>query len=380
MKKILKKFASLRITVVVLIAGMMLVLAGTLAQSQMPIREAQKIYFQSFAVWMPLDNGMKIPVLPGGYTIGFIMLFNLTCAYLTTYKWKLKRIGILIMHSGIALLLIGQLFTDLLSVESQMVLNHGDAKNYSEAIYDFELVIIDPSGEKSDTVYSIPRSKLTTGNIIADPRMPVKVSIMEFLPNANLTMGVNTIPTQGFGRQVKALPAPLVQGDNRRNASCVYIDLIHNGETLGRWLLSTAFMKPDTLDIDGKTYQIQLRHRRYMLPMTIQLQEFEHKRFTGTNTPAAFSSRVRLIDPGQNEDRIITISMNQPLRYASKTFYQAGYANDDKTTILQVVRNPVAALPYIACILVTLGMGYHFIAHFIKFRQQQTKRDTQVQA
>ena len=380
MKKTLKKFASLRITVVVLIAGMMLVLAGTLAQSQMPIREAQKIYFQSFVVWMPLDNGMTIPVLLGGYTIGLIMLANLTCAYLTTYKWKLKRSGILIMHAGIVMLLVGQLFTDVFSVESQMVLNHGDAKNYSEAIFDFELVIIDPSGEKSDTVYSIPRSKLTTGNIIDDSRMPVKVSIMEFLPNANLTMGVNTIPTQGFGKQVKALPAPLVQGDDRRNASCVYVDLIHKDKSLGRWLLSTAFIKSDTVDIDGKTYEIQLRHRRYMLPMTIQLQEFEHKRFTGTNTPAAFSSRIRLIDTAQNEDRSITISMNQPLRYAGKTFYQAGFANDDKTTILQVVRNPAAALPYIACILVTLGMGYHFITHFIKFRQQQTKRDTQVQA
>ncbi|MBL4699982.1 MAG: cytochrome c biogenesis protein ResB [Phycisphaeraceae bacterium] len=380
MKKTLKKFASLRITVVVLIAGMMLVLAGTLAQSQMPIREAQKIYFQSFVVWMPLDNGMTIPVLLGGYTIGLIMLANLTCAYLTTYKWKLKRSGILIMHAGIVMLLVGQLFTDVFSVESQMVLNHGDAKNYSEAIFDFELVIIDPSGEKSDTVYSIPRSKLTTGNIIDDSRMPVKVSIMEFLPNANLTMGVNTIPTQGFGKQVKALPAPLVQGDDRRNASCVYVDLIHKDKSLGRWLLSTAFIKSDTVDIDGKTYEIQLRHRRYMLPMTIQLQEFEHKRFTGTNTPAAFSSRIRLIDTAQNEDRSFTISMNQPLRYAGKTFYQAGFANDDKTTILQVVRNPAAALPYIACILVTLGMGYHFITHFIKFRQQQTKRDTQVQA
>ena len=380
MKKILKKFASLRITVVVILAGMILVLAGTLAQTHMPIREAQSIYFQSFFVWFPMDNGMHIPVLPGGYTLGFIMLANLTCAYLTTFKWTFKRSGVLIMHLGIVMLLVGQLFTDLYTVESQMVLNHGDAKNYSEALYDYELVIIDPSGEKTDTVYSIPRTKLTTGNMIADSRLPVAVSVKEFYPNANLTMGTNSIPTQGFGMQVEAVPVPMVQGDNQRNLNCVYVDLIHEGKPLGTWLLSTAFIKPDAVVIGDKTYLMQLRHRRYMLPMTIQLQEFEHKRFTGTNTPMAFSSRVRLVDPIQNEDRIISISMNQPLRYDGKTFYQAGFANEDETTILQVVLNPVAALPYIACILVTLGMGFHFVSHFTKFKKQQTKRDTEVLA
>ncbi|HCD33260.1 MAG TPA: ResB protein required for cytochrome C biosynthesis [Phycisphaerales bacterium] len=380
MKKILKKFASLRITVVVLIAGMMLVLAGTLAQTHMPIREAQKIYFQSFVVPIHLNNGMSIPVLPGGYTLGIIMIFNLTCAYLTTFKWSFKRMGILIMHSGILLLLLGQLFTDLYSVESQMVLNHGDAKNYTEALYDFELVLIDTSGKDVDRVYSIPQSKIATGNMIADSRLPIAISVKEFITNANLTMGVNTIATQGFGQRVQAVPAPPVKGDDKRNLRCAYVDLISNGKSLGTWMLSTAFMKADQIEIDGKTYDIQMRHRRYMLPMTIQLQEFEHKRFTGTNVPAAFSSRVRLVDPVQHEDRMITISMNQPLRYAGKTFYQAGFANEDKTTILQVVLNPAAMLPYIACILVTLGMTWHFVAHFIKFRKQQTKRDTEVKA
>ena len=44
--------------------------------------------------------------------------------------------------------------------------------------------------------------------------------------------------------------------------------------------------------------------------------------------------------------------MNQPLRYAGETFYQASFANDDRTSILQVVRNPGWLLPYIACAMV----------------------------
>jgi hypothetical protein len=387
MKKILKNLASLRITVVVLIAGMMLVFAGTLAQTHMPIREAQKIYFQSFVVPIYLENGTAIPVLPGGYTLGIIMVVNLLCAYLTTFKWKLKRIGVLVMHAGILMLLIGQLITDIYSVESYVSLDHGQAKNYSESFHDIELVLIDTSSKDANgnakdtqTVYSIPQSKLVTGNMITDPRLPVSVSVKEFMPNANVAMGENSRPTQGFGRRVIVQPAPPVKGDQQRNLACVYLDLIANGKNIGTWLLSSAFVNPDHIEINGKEYQIHLRAKRYMMPMTLKLQKFEHKRFTGTNTPMAFSSRLQLVDPIQHEDRELTISMNQPLRYDGKTFYQASFANDDQTTILQVVRNPAAILPYIACIMVTLGMAYHFIAHFQRFFDKFISQDTEVKA
>ncbi|MAX23325.1 MAG: ResB protein required for cytochrome C biosynthesis [Phycisphaeraceae bacterium] len=390
MKKILKKFASLRITVVVLIAGMMLVFAGTLAQTHMPIREAQKIYFQSFVVPVYLEDGTAIPVLPGGYTLGIIMVLNLLCAYLTTFRWTVKRMGILIMHSGILMLLIGQLFTDLYSVESYVSLDHGQAKNYSESFHKNELVIIDATEDvdkDTQTVYSIPQSKLKTGNMITDPRLPVSFSVKEFIPNAHLARGQNPRPTRGFGQTVIIQPAPPVKGDQQRNLACVYVDVIADGKVLGTWLLSTAFVGPDKFDLPDpahpektRTYQIHLRPKRYMMPMTLKLQEFKHERFTGTNVPMAFSSRLRLVDPIQHEDRELTISMNQPLRYDGKTFYQASFANDDQTTILQVVRNPAAVLPYIACILVTLGMSWHFIAHFLKFFNKFIKQDTEVKA
>lgn len=382
MKKILLTLASLRITVVLLIAGMMLVLAGTLAQTHMPIREAQKIYFQSFVVPVHI-NGTSVPVLPGGYTIGIIMVINLLCAYMTRFKWSFKRIGVLMMHAGILMLLIGQLITDLYSVESYMSLDHGQAKNYSESFHKNELVFVDISG-KTDRVYSIPQSMFVTGSMIADPRLPVAISVKEFMPNASLVRGTNDRATQGNGRGALATPAPPVKGDDKQNTPAVFVELIAGGKSLGTWLLATvfdnAFTTPDSITVDGVTYNIHYRPKRYMLPMTLKLEEFEHKRFTGTNVPMAFSSRVHLVDPIQKEDRTITISMNQPLRYDGKTFYQASFANNDQTTILQVVRNPAAVLPYIACILVTMGMAYHFVTHFLKFFKQQAKRDTEVLA
>ncbi len=58
----------------------------------------------------------------------------------------------------------------------------------------------------------------------------------------------------------------------------------------------------------------------------------------------------------RGENREVLISMNDPLRYRGFTFYQAGFDNNDKTTILQVVKNPAMLLPYIACGLVALGL------------------------
>ena len=51
---------------------------------------------------------------------------------------------------------------------------------------------------------------------------------------------------------------------------------------------------------------------------------------------------------------------NNPLRYAGLTFYQAGFDNNDRTSVLQVVENPSWFLPYLACLLVTLGLLVQF--------------------
>jgi hypothetical protein len=59
--------------------------------------------------------------------------------------------------------------------------------------------------------------------------------------------------------------------------------------------------------------------------------------------------------------------MNNPLRYQGLTFYQAGFDNNDRTTVFQVVRNPSWVLPYVACTLMTLGLMVQFGIHLVAF-------------
>jgi len=110
-----------------------------------------------------------------------------------------------------------------------------------------------------------------------------------------------------------------------------------------------------------------LRPKRFYKPFAIQLVQFSHDRYAGTDIPKNFSSRIRLLDPSRHEDRETLIYMNHPLRYQGLTFYQSGFDNNDTTTILQVVQNPSWLIPYVSCSLIALGMVIQFGMHLTSF-------------
>ena len=83
--------------------------------------------------------------------------------------------------------------------------------------------------------------------------------------------------------------------------------------------------------------------------------------------PKNFSSAVRFFDPAKKEDRNVLIYMNHPLRARGLTFYQSGFADNDTVSILQVVKNPFWPAPYVACVLVVLGLAIQFLSQLISF-------------
>jgi cytochrome c biogenesis factor len=51
---------------------------------------------------------------------------NLIAAHLARFKVSWKKAGLLVLHTGVILLLLGQLFTSLFQVEIQMRLDQGE--------------------------------------------------------------------------------------------------------------------------------------------------------------------------------------------------------------------------------------------------------------
>src|ERR1700732_2223437 len=155
--------------------------------------------------------------------------------------------------------------------------------------------------------------------------------------------------------------------ENERNIPTAAVSVSQGGTPVGSWSRAAGFPRPVSFQAGGKSYQIVLRPKRFYKPFAIQLVQFSHDRYAGTEIPKNFSSRIRLLYPPRHEDRETLIYMNHPLRYQGMTFYQSGFDNNDTTTILQVVKNPSWLVPYVSCALIACGMVIQFGMHLTSF-------------
>ncbi len=169
-----------------------------------------------------------------------------------------------------------------------------------------------------------------------------------------------------------------------KNAPAVDIELLDrtSGRSLGRHILSLWFYPnfvnrawdmPTMIHAGGKEYTAYLRYRREYLrsgsgsPYSIKLLDFVHEKYEGTQTPKDFASQILLVNEGDDVARELRIWMNNPLRYARRTFYQSGYLPDDSGTVLQVVRNDSWMVPYLSCMIVFIGMAAQFVQSLRRF-------------
>jgi hypothetical protein len=370
---LIRFFTSLRLTVVCLGFAILLVFFGTLAQVDLGLYKAQNEFFRSFIVfWGPKTATWKVPVLPGGYLVGGILLINLIASHVTRFKWTRAKIGIWLTHFGLILLLLGQLGTDMLSRESTLHLREGEAKNYSESDRQAELAVIDTTDPDTDKVFAIGQGSLMHKREIKPGDLPFTIRVKKFFANSNVqdrsADSAEPPPaSEGLGPRALVKEVPRVTAMNLRDIPSAIIDIQAPDKSLGTWLVSEYLDRPQQFIYNNRTYRLQMRPRRYYSPFTIRLLEFRHDVYAGTDIPKNFSSRVQLQAPATSENREVKIYMNNPLRYAGETFYQASFDPDNHGTILQVVHNPSWLTPYLSCILVGLGLVVQFMTHLLGF-------------
>lgn len=306
-------------------------------------------------------------------------MINLVAAHFARYQLSWRKLGISLIHLGIALLLVGELGSGLFQHDFQMRLDEGETKSYSEAFRDTELVIIDTSDPEVDRVVAIPDGRLAEGGTIEHPKLPFRVEIGAYYPNARIfKKGSGTPPhgpsaDTGLGAELMAIDAPRTGRQDERDLATVIVSINGSDGSIGTWMATTGFEQRQSFTFDERSYALEMRPRRFYKPFSITLLDFTHETYLGTQIPKNFASNVRLVDPDRGEDREVLIYMNHPMRYAGLTFYQYQFANDDLTSILQVVRNPARSLPYISCILVSLGLLYQFGQHLIRFMRRRGK-------
>jgi len=376
--------SSLKLTIICLAAAIVLVFAGTIAQVHLGVNEVQERYFQSMFVWWPADSqGLRIPVFPGGHLLGGVLLVNLITAHLRRFRWAWRKLGIHLTHTGLIIMLAGGLFTDLFSVESYTRLAPGETRNYSEDSRRMELAVIDESDKQLDQVTAIPEARLRLGGTIEHSSLPFRIIVRHFYQNSRLQM-LDTpeagapAATEGAGRRVAVVPLANVTSPDATNAISAVIEIVPlpgaadaTSAPLGTWLVSAQFDAPQEFTFADKTWRIEMRPARYYKDYSLTLQKFTHERYAGTDIAKNYASRVTLIDPERSENRDVLIYMNHPLRYRGETFYQAGFEKNDTATILQTVHNPTFIAPYVACVIVGIGLLIQFAFQFGGFSRRQ---------
>jgi len=376
-RRVLEGLASLKLTVVLLALAIVLVFCGTLAQVYHGIWVVVKVYFRSFYVWIPLQiffpRDVQLPKIfgiplgfpfLGGWALGVLLLINLLAA----------RTGILLIHAGLIVLMMSELITGLFAGEGNMPIATGASTNYIERNEHMELAVVEPIDNEKEAVTSVPSSILRKGGLIQNKDLPFDVRVVQYMPNtkdvATPPVGYANPATAGLGTQYLALEQPEgvgVDSDSKYDAPSAYIELKpkDGGASLGVYLISAMIRDAQPVKVGDKTYEMSLRPHRDYKPYSVRLLKFTHSVYPGTDIPKDFRSRVMVTGPG--ESRETEIYMNTPMRYQGETFYQAGVLGRDEGTILQVVHNPGALLPYIACGMVIVGLVIHFGINLLKF-------------
>lgn len=317
---------------------MVLLFIGTVAQKDIGLYAAQHKYFSSFFFMA----GGTLP-LPAGYTIMAIIFSSLTVK-LFSQPWHIKKAGTLITHIGGLMLLFGGFLTAVSSYEGSMVIEEGKTADYIEDYYKLELVFIETTNPKIDTITAFSEEFLQPEKLLKHDSLPFSAKIIEFKRNARLS--VNN------GKLV------LIQQDDAKEEEENVSGLVISIE--GKQYVISEFMQmPPELNINGKSYIVQLRHKRTHLPFKVKLLDFETKNHPGSGVAKTYSSEVVLHSDGVEWHSII--KMNEPLRYKGYTLFQASFVdgNEKETTVLAVVKNLGRMFPYIASIIMCIGLLIH---------------------
>lgn len=111
---------------------------------------------------------------------------------------------------------------------------------------------------------------------------------------------------------------------------------------------------------DAEMYIVAYGNRRIPLDFKMTLKNFEVGRYQGTRRASSYQSVVSV--PSLGDD--IVISMNEPLKHAGFTFYQASFQEDQMgkpvASVFSVNYDPGRWLKYLGSLLIVLGSVHLF--------------------
>ncbi len=382
MTNIIKYLSSIHCALFSFTTLFIIVVIGTFAQTDHGIFYVQQEYFKPWFIWATVGD-TRIPVFPGGTLAGTVLVINLMLSTVLHIKWSWQRAGLIVLHVGVIVLLVGGGLSSCISRESQIYLEEGDRTFYSEDLHDVELIVIDALNKHFDYVITIPESRLKTDARIIDEALPFDIAVHAYFKNTLIKHSPDTLPnamaTQGIGKNLSVTKIPVFTQDDQRNNVTALVSFIPKGTSIesveNTYLFALDINGLQQITYNNRPYYVQIRPKRYYFPFFMTLRTFTKEYYPHSSIPKNYSSLVNIepFNKKSDQERDVLIYMNHPFRDSHFTFYQASFGEERPSSVLQVVYNPSWLIPYISCIIITLGMGIHFMIQLLGFLRKREK-------
>ena len=368
--KFLKVIMSPKVFSYTLIWLIILVFFGTIAQKNIGLYASQMKYFSSFYF---LFLGF-IP-LPGGRLVLLLMTVNLFSSMFKRNLWQLKKIGVVIVHLGGLLLLVGGGLTAYFSSEGNMVIAEGETSNYVDDYHNMELAFVNNSLKDSVEYTVVDESLLYEGSRFQLFDEGPEIYIISNIKNVRIENRISPADSiyKGLLEKFVLLPKkPEPENTQNRPALIYKIKGTSNGSD-GIYGLFLGQGLNDPFKIKDQIFHSEYRRERTYVPFNIELIDFEKIMHPGTNVAKSFSSDVNLIE--NDIPRRTLIKMNEPLRHKGYTFFQASFIDDSdvETTVLATVKNYGRLFPYISSIIMSIGLLIHLLLMMPKMVKGKSK-------
>jgi hypothetical protein len=370
-KAVFDFFSSLGLSCALLILLAVLTYLGTIDQVDNGLFEAQKKYFESVIV----PNAIGPIPLPGAYTVMVVLFVNLVLGGIVRIRKGWATLGVIIGHVGILMMLCAGLVKFYWSTEGHVTLFEGQSKSEYESYYDWELVVLEPTGRGTTIEHPIPpkaveSAKGAEGRVFKDPTLPFDLQLSHYMRNCRVMpkgpMFEVDVPVID-GTFLSSLP---LEKETEQNVPGVYASALGRDGSRTSGILAGEAGAPLAASFGGKTYGLLLRRQKFPMPFTVRLDKFTKEDHPRMEMAKEFSSDVTVTGPSST--RALKISMNQPLRDKGLVLYQASWGpsnarpGDRLFSTLAVVSNPSDQWPLWSCLVIAAGMLLHFTRKLVR--------------
>lgn len=388
LQKLMTFLGSQGLAAVLFLGLLLLTFLGTIEQVNSGLFDVQKKYFES--VFLVHWFGGKLPLpLPGVTLLLCLLTINLIVGGIIRMRTSKQTIGVLIVHIGILIMFAAALVKWQMSTDGHLTLWEGERDNKFQSYYDWEISVAQPGAMPASSVmplteFVIPGSRfqgLPPGESAVVPisELGIDVEISSYMRNSDIVPASRARPGATMDVDGFVLQSRELEKEAEQNIAGVAVRVTPTGGSGGTsGLLWGMERYPLSVDVNGKTVTLHLRHRTFELPFTVVLDDFIRELHPGTGMAAAFMSDITKVENGTEQK--VRIQMNEPLRHEGYTLFQASWGPESARpgaplfSTFAVVNNPSDQWPLISCIVIAIGMLIHFAQKLLRYQRAEIGR------